>query len=182
MAVTTKASTDVIELLEKVKSKHHTRLGDVQIAVCLSDTKPFKKDRFNWGKVSKFSEFNRLWQKKKYDFCIEISVDVWYQILDEGQREALLDLHLTRCTADYEPAVQVINGKKVAIKDEWGRVQYSDQFKYDDEGNPKWKVDPLDLEVFASNFSRYGLWCEHFESLKKAVTTTEVEEKILASA
>lgn len=175
MSVITKAPPHVIELLDEVKTKHHPHLEQAQIALCFADTKPFVKGRFNWGKTSKFSDFARIWQGKKYDFWIQISVDVWYSVLNDEQREALLDLHLSRCAVEYEPLTEMVNGKKVKIKDEFGRLKFSEDMKYDDEGNPKWKVDPLDLEVFAQNVRRYGLWCEQFDALQEAVKEAQNE-------
>jgi hypothetical protein len=50
-----------------------------------------------------------------------------------------------------------------------GRIQYSNEPKYDTEGNIKWKVEPLDLEVFAKNVSRYGLWQDDLIMFKEAI-------------
>jgi len=157
MPIITKAPPPIIDLLNEVK-EHHSQLETANIAVCMADSKPFTKGKLNLGKVLKFSDFNKIWQGIKYDFCITLCVDVWYQILNDVQREALLDLHLTRCTVEYEPLTQEINGKSKVVKDDWGRVQYSDQVKYDDNGDPKWTVQPLDLVVFAENARKYNLW------------------------
>ena len=53
--------------------------------------------------------------------------------------------------------------------DELGMIQYSNEPKYDAEGNIKWKVEPLDLEVFAKNVSRYGLWQDDLIMFKEAI-------------
>ena len=158
MAIIVKASPQVFDSLAQVKDKHHLRLEQAQIAICVTDAKPFRAGKINLGKVSKFSTLNKIWQGIKYDFCITLCTDVWYQILNDIQRESLLDLLLTCCDVEYEALTQEINGKKKVVKDEWGRVQYSDNIKCDDEGRPKWKVQPIDLLVFASNASRYNLW------------------------
>ena len=158
MSIVTKAPPQVFELFEQVKVKNHTRLEKAKIAVCVTDAKPFRAGKINLGKVSKFSPLNKIWQNTKYDFCITLCADVWYQILNEAQREPLVDLLLSCCDVEYEPKTQEINGKEKVIKDEWGRIQYSEELKYDDNGEPKWKTQPLDLLVFASNASRYNLW------------------------
>jgi hypothetical protein len=159
MSIITRAPAPILDIVEKVKSAYHTpRLELASIAVCLTDAKPFRGGKINLGKTSKFSNLNRLWQEKKHDFCITLCADLWYQILNESQREALIDLHLTCCSVEYEPVTVTVNDKERPVKDEWGRLQYTDQFKFDDDGNPKWKVKNLDFLVFADNARRYDLW------------------------
>lgn len=155
-----KAPNNVIELLESVVNQHHLpRLEDARFAVAFSDAKPFIRNRFNWGKVMKFNDFNKLWQgHPTYDFSIILCADVWHDILSEQERPALLDLHVTRCTPDYEPEVVIEGNKKMPVKDDWGRVKYTNVRKTDDEGKVKWRINPLDLDTFTQNVVRYGTW------------------------
>lgn len=168
MATVVKAAPVVYEMLDKILP-NHKRLEGSKIGICFADTKPFKGGRINLGKASKFSPAAKIWQDKKYDFCITLCADLWYQVLKEEQREALLDLMVTCCDVEYEPMTQNINGKDVVIKDDWGRVRNSDKIKVDDEGNPKWKVNPLGIDIYTSNIRRYGLWYEDLESLSEAM-------------
>lgn len=154
-----KAPAQVVDLFREVAEKHHfPKLEQATIGVCFTDAKAFRGDQINLGKVSKFSSADQIWQEVKRDFCITLCSDVWYQILNDRQREALADLHLTCCDVEYEPIVEIVGGKKQPVKDEWGRVQRTDDIKYDDEGRPKWKIRPLDLIVFADNARKYNLW------------------------
>ena len=57
--------------------------------------------------------------------------------------------------------------------DEVGRIQFSKTPKYDAEGNIKWKVEPLDLEVFAHNVSSYGLWQDELVMFQEAIKSSE---------
>lgn len=164
-----KASEDVVNLLNAVKAKHHPRLELAKIAVSFEDSKPFVKNKLNLGKLSMFNPLARLWQGHQHDFCLSIPMDLWQDILTNEQREAYLDLQLTRCTVEYQVEEVEENGKKIKIKDEWGRVQYTQEPKLDEEGNLKWKVSPLDIEVYADNVRRYGLWSESLLDLKNAI-------------
>ena len=165
-----KATADVSLLLDEIKKKHHSpRLDLSQIAAAFDDSKPFVHNKLNLGKVSKFSPLAKLWQGIPHDFCLSIPSDLWHSILTPEQKEAYLDLQLTRCQVEYIPDMVEENGKKKPIKDEWGRVQYTDEIKVDDEGCPKWKVGNLDLEVFTSNVGRYNLWHEGLLELKEAI-------------
>lgn len=174
MSETWKASDNIQEWCRSVVEKHHPSLADARIVVAFTDSKPFVRNRFNFGKVTKFSAFNQLFQRTKYDYCLVICADVWQSILKAEQREPLLDLLLTCCSPEYEPETVVENGKKKVVKDEWGRVKYTNEIKYDEDGNPKWLVLPLDIVTFVENISRYGVWCdEHVGNLKDTVAEDE---------
>jgi Putative phage metallopeptidase len=161
-----KAPNEVFDLLSLVKDKNHNpRLSEASVVVSFDESKPFINNKLNLGKVTKFSPLAKLWQMQKHDFCISISRDLWQLILTDSQKEAYLDLQLLRCDAEYLPKETEENGKKIKIKDEYGRIQYTDQIKLNEDGEPKWKVLPLDLEIFLENVKRYGLWMETLEEL-----------------
>lgn len=169
-----KVPADVNAVVQQVKSSHHPHLESATIAVAFDDSKPFKNDRLNWGKTQRFSDLNKLFQTPQtFDFCIVLSSDVWHDVLDASQKEALIDLHLTRCRVEYMPETVTENGKKKTIKDEFGRIKYTNEMKFDDNGNPKWKVIPLDVWVFTQNVGRYGLWCHELMEFNEAVKSVE---------
>ena len=96
MSIVWKAPSNILDLLDQVKTKnHHPRLETARVTVALNDSKPFLKNRFNWGTVTKFSEFNKLWQDEPHDFCLNVCSDVWHDLLDTNQQEALIDLQLS---------------------------------------------------------------------------------------
>ena len=170
MSITWKAPSNIVELLDSVKNRYHSELAEAAIVITLTDSKPFSKNRFNWGSVKKFSNSNKIWFADTKDLCIDLCSEVWHSILNDKQRESLLDLHLTRCVPDYEPEVVVENKKKKTVKDEFGRVKYTSDPKLDDEGRPKWLVLPLDLVVYTKNVRRYGLWCPELDDLCEAMS------------
>jgi len=171
MAVHTKASPEIRQDMQEIKESHHPHLAQALIALSFNDGKPYVKDRLNLGKVSKFSQAARLWlpEATKYDFSISLCADTWFGILNNKQRRALLDLRLSQCQVEYLPATVQVNGKTQVIKDEYGRAEYTKDFKTDDEGRPVWKVAPLDLAVFTSNVQRFGVWFEDLSELKNAI-------------
>jgi hypothetical protein len=177
MASVWKATQDVLQLISDVKEKnHHPRLEHASIVACFEDSKPFVKNKLNLGKVSKFSNFSKIWQKENSDFCFCIPLDLWKDILKkDSQREAYIDLLLSRCDMEFMPEVVEENGKKQKIKDEWGRVKYTNEPKLDAEGQNKWVVLPLDLEVFTENVRRCGLWLDQLLDLKDAIKESEEE-------
>lgn len=166
-----KASAQVCQLLDEVREKHHPHLSQAVIALDFVEAKPFVKDRINFGKVSKFNSSTKIWfpENAKYDFHISICADVWFVLLKEAQHEAFLDLRLSSCKVDYEPNTVMVNGKKQVVKDEFGRVEYTDVMKTDDDGRPKWKVVPFDVAVIVENVKRYGIWYDELLELKYAI-------------
>lgn len=172
-----KADDGVLGLMRQVKAKHHhPRLEQASIAVLFNDAKPFVKERFNWGKTSKFGKVAKLFQGDQYDFYITLGMDAWTDVLSQEQREAWLDLHLTRCQVDFEPETVEVNGKPKPLKDEFGRIQYTDVMKVDEDGNPKWKVVPFDLHVLTDNVLRYGPWCQDLLDFKNALENKDKRE------
>src|SRR5581483_11681680 len=100
-----------------------------------------------------------------------LCADAWLSVLDSYQREALIDLHLTRCQLEYVPMIVIDEetGEKKVLKDEFGRIQYSDVIKTDEDGNPKWFVAPLDILVFQENVKRFGCWLADLQELKTVI-------------
>jgi len=166
-----RAPGDVLDLVLSVKSRHHSpRLDSCTVAVCFDESKPFLKNKINLGKLTKFSNLARLYQREKYDFCLTIPSEVWGSILrDQSQKEAYIDLQLTRCDVEYMPEEIEENNKKKKVVDEFGRVKYTNQPKLDAAGELKWKVQPLDLEVFTQNVRRFGIWLDDLGALRDAI-------------
>ena len=99
-------SEDILQFVRKIQNKNHLpRLANASITAVFEDSKPFVKNKINLGKVCKFSPFSKLWQHQKHDFCFVIPSDLWVSVFNNEQREAYLDLHLTRCEVDYEPEI-----------------------------------------------------------------------------
>jgi hypothetical protein len=178
MAESWKAPQDVQDLCSQVVQKSHSHLEQASFVVVFTDSKPYTRDRLNFGKVSKFSDFNKLFQSTKYDYCINICADVWRDIISPQDHMKLMDLLLSCCTPEYEPETVEENGKKKTLKDEWGRVKYTNQIKYTEEGVPKWLVTPLDIVAFVDNAHRYGLWFEEHVGSIKDVVSDDVEDEV----
>ncbi len=170
--ITWLANSDILDLTNSIKEKHHPHLDQARVSVCFNDSKPFKKDKFNWGTVTKFSAMAKTHQVNKYDFCICLSSEAWVGVLNNEQREALLDLHLSCCGVEHLPEIAIVNGKKTPIKDEFGRTVFSEEVKTDQEGNPVYKKLPLDIDVIQENVKRFGCWCKDFIDLKAVMNAS----------
>ena len=170
MAELYKAPDEVQALLSSLKAANHNpRLLEASVVVIFDDSKPFKKDRLNWGKVLKFSPLARLFNTDHYDFAIQLPAMLFNDVLNYEQRKALLDLRLECCQVDYIPETKVEGNKKVVVTDEWGRTVYTEEMKRDENGVPCWKSVPLDLVTITANVRRFGCWCEDLVGLKEVM-------------
>ena len=159
----------VNQLLEKVFDKHHgERLVNLKISVSFDDSKPFSKNKMNLGKLVKVRDLDKLHMSVKYDYYVVVSSDLWHSALNDHQREAYIDLHLTRLSPEYQPVTVVEGKKKKVVKDQWGRVEYTTDLKLDANGDTIWRVAPIDLYVCAENARKYGLWLEAMEEFDAA--------------
>jgi len=174
------APADVVGLMEEVKEQNHPRLELAKVALAFVDAKAFLKGRFNWGKARKFTPQAKLWhaKDKKYDFEITLPADGWYQVLQGVQKEAWLDLHLSRFRPEMKPVMVEVNGKQKPVKDDFGRIEYTNDMKIDEKtGEPIWCVDPLDLHVFSDNAARYGVWCQDLQDFEAALVESKSKER-----
>ena len=170
MALVWPAPLEVFQKLQEVKDKSHPQLESISVVVELSDAQPFKNNRLNLGSMRRFSAANKIWQKGDFDFCITLVGEVWGQILKGTQCDAILDLHLTRIEPVCEPQVIVENKKRITVKDDFGRIVLTDEQKLDKNGNPRWRIVPIDLGVLAQNVRRYGFWFEDLVEFQTVVT------------
>lgn len=177
MTLPWKAPKEVTDLMEEVKSKNHDeRLATADVLVWFDESKPFVNNSLNLGKAIKLGPVHRVLDEDRHNFLITLPSDVWHNILVGKQREAWLDLHLTRFTPDYKPQTVIVNGRKRPVKDQWGRIEYTTEVRTDKNDNVIWKVLPLDLEVYTDNIGRYGLWLEGLTGLAAAISRKHDEQ------
>lgn len=158
------APDTVKQMLESVYDKHHAeRLANLKVAVMFDDSKPFLKNKMNLGKVVKVRDLDKPHMRSPLDFYIVACSDLWHSVLNDEQREAYIDLHLTRLVPEYIPVTVVVNKKKKTVKDQWGRVEYTTDLKLDANGETIWRVNPIDLYTSAANARKYGLWLDFAE-------------------
>ena len=179
MALVWPAPEEVFEILQNVKDKAHPQLENVAVVVELSDAQRFKNNRLNLGNVRKFSNANKIWQKGDFDFCITVVGEVWQEILRGPQREAILDLHLSRIEPVCEPEVIIENKKRIICKDDFGRIIFTETQKLDKNGAPRWRIVPI-LDVLAQSIRRYGYWFDELIELRKIdeIDTGESNEEL----
>lgn len=158
------APETVNKMLDSVFDKHHAdRLGNLSIRLMFDESKPFTKNKMNLGKLLKVRDIDKPHMTRKIDYYVVTSSDLWHSVLNDHQREAFIDLHLSRLHPEYLPVTVIENKKKKVVKDEWGRIEYTTDLKLDAEGDPIWRVAPVDIYVCAINAEKFGLWLDGME-------------------
>jgi hypothetical protein len=172
------APKEIWDMVEELKGKYHApQLDNATVAVAMKDDKPFVKNRLNFGKVSRPSPAAQIWMKEPHTFCITLCADVWQGILKPEQQIAMLDLHLTCCEPAYEPETVLEGKKKIVVKDEFGRVKFTNTIKKDKDGDIVWQVLPMDIVVIGKNVQRFGLWWTDVEDFAQTVIGVGANEK-----
>lgn len=157
---------DLVQMKLANVKESHSRLEGAGVVICFADAKAFKDGRMNWGKVAKTNPLTKALTANvgEFEFVITIPFETW-QFLNNEQKNALLDLHLSRCTPVYLPKTEVVNGKKIPVQDEYGKIEYTDEYKLDKDGCIIWKVLQLDLPIFVDNVKKHGAWCHEMECI-----------------
>jgi len=172
------APPNVRVLVERIKS-HHPHLGQASIWVLMSTASAVTCNRFVATRASLCTKTEKL--ESGHDFKIIISSDAWQKLTD-AQREVEIGKALCRCGVRYEPETIEINGKAHVVKDDLGRVIYTDEIAYDKEGRPRWCVNKPDAEIYFSLFKRRGAYDESTDNACRLVRGEPLTQQIPASA
>jgi len=167
MASIWEAPKDMRELFERVRHDHHQpRLAQASIWVLVTDAPGVRGDQVITTTVHKCSAAEKL--ASGHDFRIVVRSETWANLADP-QRLIAADEALCQCGVKYVPQTVEVNGKKEILKDEWGRVLYTDQISYDEQGVPRWKLNKPDAALFYVLLGRHGEYCEAAENVTRAL-------------
>lgn len=172
------ATAQICDLGRKVKEQfHHPRLALASIWWLLCDSKPIQSDRFVAVKIQRCNKAEKL--ETGHDFKVMVIAEAW-EMLTNDQREQALDEAMCRCGVKYIPQMIEISGRKEPIKDDLGRIVYTDQIAYDNEGNPKWKIEQPDAGLFYAMLLRRGQYSEEAHNVLLALNGKPLLQPIAA--
>jgi len=161
------ATAEIAATGRKVKeSHHHPRLALASIWWLICDSKPIQSDRFIAVKTQRCNKAEKL--ETQHDFKIVIIAEAW-EMLTNDQREQALDEALCHCGVKYIPQMLEINGRKEPVKDDMGRIIYTDVISYDGDGVPKWKINQPDAGLFFAMLQRHGEYSEDARNVIRAL-------------
>jgi hypothetical protein len=178
MASIWEATADITQLVQRIKKDHHhPRLAQASIWVLISDGKGVVDNRIITVKAAKCTKHEKL--STGHDFKLTIMAETWANLTD-AQRDIAVDEALCRCGVKYIPQTVEVNGKKEMLKDDWGRVLYTDQISFDNDGNPRWKINKPDAELFFSMLTRHGEYDESAENTTRALNRQPLKQPMVA--
>lgn len=174
MSAMWEAPADVAALVRKVKQRYHEkRLALASMWVLISDGKPIRDNRLVVTITRKCTKEEKI--SSGHDFKIIVIAAAW-EILTDDQRVQAVDEALCRCGVKYIPQMLEINGKKEPVKDDLGRVIFTDQIVYDNGGNPKWKINQPDASIYFDLVRRYGEYSEEARNVVRVLNGKPILE------
>ncbi|MBI1372126.1 MAG: hypothetical protein GC159_05115 [Phycisphaera sp.] len=178
MASVWEAPRAIQDAVKRLKRNHHPHLEHASIWVLCSDRAPLRKNRFVPTSSTLCTKTEKL--SAGHDFKITISMEAWGKLTDE-QRDRALDEALYRCGVKFEPETLEINGKAHVVKDDLGRVIFTDEVAYDKEGRPRWQINPPDADVFFGMLQRYGAYNDEADNTIRTVQGKPLLQQVAAS-
>lgn len=155
------APEEIRKLVEEIRDDNHHPIGSASFWVLVSDGKGLRDNRIQITQSRKCTSSEKL--ATGHDFKIIVVAETWANLTD-AQRRTALDEALCRCGVQYVPEMVEVNGKKIPLKDEQGRIIYTNEIAYDREGNPRWKINRPDAEVFFSMILRHKRYNEEIDN------------------
>ncbi len=166
MATIWEAPIEIRNRLNEAKNAEHPHLTQASLWVLCSDSKAIRDNRVIATQTRKCTKTEKL--SSGHDFKVIIMMETWANLTDT-QREIALDEALCRCGVRFLPETIEINGKKEILKDDLGRIIYTDEIAYDKEGIPKWKINHPDAGLFFPLLARHRQYSEDAENVVRAL-------------
>jgi hypothetical protein len=172
MASIWEASVKIQQQVRAIADQHHSHLHQASLWVLCSDARAIRDNHIIATQTKKCTNTERL--SSGHDFKIIIMMEIWAMLTDE-QRDKALDEALCRCGVKRVPQTMEINGKKEVVKDDYGRIVYTDEIAYDKEDRPKWKINRPDAELYFGMIRRHADYNEEAENVQRAFAGQELK-------
>ncbi|MEX2673027.1 MAG: putative metallopeptidase [Phycisphaeraceae bacterium] len=166
MAEIWQAPEEIRKQLQLIKDEYHTHLAPASMWVICSDGAAIRDNQLVATQTKKCTKSEKL--STGHDFKIVILMETWAKLTDD-QRHLALDEALCRCGVRMVPETVEINGRREVLKDDLGRVIFTDEMDVDKLGNPKWKVNRPDAELYFKMLARKGTYNEQAENTVRAL-------------
>lgn len=156
-------------ILSEMIEKYHHHLKEAKIILYGCDKNKVDGNMVRFADASKAS--NKMKASVDADFTITLYMMPWGDLSIE-QKKACMDHELNHCGVHYEPYKEQVGSSKrgkprfKVVKDDYGRKQFTDEIKRDENGIPKWRLVPHDLEEFRDIIARWGCWDDSIQAFK----------------
>ncbi len=167
-------------ILSELICNYHSHLEEAKIVIYCSDKNKVRANKIVIADASKAPA--KLKASINADFTITLYMMPWGD-LNTSQKRACLDHELYHCGVHYEPVKEQVGQSRQGrprmqvVRDEYGRVQYTNEIKRDVNGEPKWRLIPHDLEEFDEIVERHGRWDESIQSFSEALNRSSSQEE-----
>lgn len=177
MASIWQAPEEIRRTVLELRDAHHPHLSAAGFWVLVSDGKAIRSNRLVVTQSKKCTNTEKL--SSGFDFKIIVMAEAWAELPDKARR-IYLDEALCRCAVKFVPQTMEVNGKKEVVKDELGRVVFTDEIDYDKNGQPKWAVNPPDAGLFYDMLMRHGEYSEEAENVNRAIANKPIKQPTIA--
>lgn len=171
------APEEIRQLVGEIKEAYHPHLILAKIWVLINDASPIVENQLVPMVTSRCTKTEKL--KSGNDFKIIVVAEAW-GLLTTQQKRVAIDEALCHCGVQYVPLTQKINKKDEVIKDEIGRIIYTDVIATDGEGLPKWKMNRPDASIYFGLIQRHEVYSEALENVQNALEKKPIK-KIMAA-
>jgi hypothetical protein len=166
MAHLWQAPQDIRKLLTQIQQEHHPHLADASVWALCSDGRAIRDNQLVATQTKKCTSTEKL--STSHDFKVIVMMETWAKLTD-AQRAVALDEALCRCGVKRVPRTVEVNGKKETVKDDLGRVVFTDQIDYDRDNQPRWKINPPDAGLYFALLTRHQQYSEQAENVQRAL-------------
>ena len=177
MASIWEAPQEIRIAAETIKDEFHPHLSNASLWVLCSDGKALRNNQLVVTQSKKCTKTEKLSTGR--DFKIIVMAEAW-SLLPDSARRIALDEALCRCGVKYVPQTVEVNGRKEVVKDDLGRIIYTDQIEFDRDGVPKWRINPPDAGLYYALLQRHGQYCEEAENAGRALGGKPIKRPVIA--
>lgn len=177
MASIWEAPADIRKALQAIKKEHHPHLAAASLWALCADGKAIRNNQLVVTQSKRSTKTEKL--ANGHDFKIIVMMEGWSQLPDAAQ-QVTLDEALCRCGVKYVPQMVEVNGRKEVVKDDLGRIVYTDQIDYDKEGQPRWKINPPDAGLYYAMLQRHRKHSEEAENVALALAGKPIRKPVIA--
>ncbi len=166
------SNLDLYTMLHELIGRYHSRLEEAKIVLYANDKNKNRANKIIIAEASKAS--SKMKASTNADFTIMVYMTPWSD-LNMTQKRACLDHELCHCGVHFEPVKEAAGGTRSGrprlkvVRDDYGRVQYTNEIKRNENGEPKWRLLPHDLEEFRDIVARHGIWDKDIQSFKEVL-------------
>lgn len=178
MSTPWEAPSDIKQLVKEIRDNHHPEIAQASIWCLITDANGIHDNRVRSTITRKCTKTENL--STGHHFKIFVYAETWAKLTD-AQRRIAIDEALCRCGVKYIPETIEVNGKRETLKDDLGRVIFTNEMAFDQDGTPKWKINKPDAEIYFAMLKRHVMYSEEVENTQRVLEGKPLKGPIAAN-